>query len=148
MESIPPPQQPKPSYPPNTASVPGLIRGMVEGLQVRMEPSQWQYPSVTIWDFRLERHDTEGNPMSRVQVEMRGWSFVGSINNGDWIEIKDEWQEGEIVRPHQVHNLSTSTMVTAKGPSSIKKIAIIAFIVFWLAVAVFIVSTALSHHLF
>lgn len=142
MRNMPQPRPQRPTYPARTDSVPGLIRGVVVGMQPRIE-SQGR-GVVTIWDFRLERHDAAGNPMPRVQVEMRGYSFLGSINNGDWVEIKGNWQRGEIVKPRQVYNLSTAAMVKSKDYSVIVKILITVFIIVWLMIVITIFANVIS----
>jgi hypothetical protein len=65
MQNMPQRGPQRPTYPAHTDSVPGLIRGVVVGMQPRIE-SQGR-GVVTIWDFRLERHDAAGNPMPRTE---------------------------------------------------------------------------------
>lgn len=87
-------------------------KGQVSGFQSRFEARRGP---VIVWDFRLERRDPSGNPLPRVPVEMRGRAFVGSINNGDWVEVSGQWRRGVILRPARVMNLSTGVVVRAKG---------------------------------
>ncbi len=90
-----------------------VIRGQVSGLQQRLE--HWAVRPVTVWDFRVERHDDAGNPLPRIHVEMRGRSFEGSIANGDWVEITANRKNGKVLHTRNVRNLTAGVIVTTRG---------------------------------
>jgi hypothetical protein len=129
---------------PSLVSAPGVIRGKASGLQQRLE-YKTRRPLV-VWNFRLERWDSSGSPMTRVPVEMRGQSFQGSLNNGDWIEVRAKWKPGKTVHASRVTDLSTSTVVRARGwgqPTRIARVVIaLLMLAFFVAVAASILLTA------
>jgi hypothetical protein len=88
------------------------IRGEVRGFQTRSEPYGNQ--TITVWTFRIERVDPEGNRLPPVPVQMRSRYFDGFINEGDQVELKDKWKEGHIVEPKELYNLSTNSIVKKK----------------------------------
>jgi hypothetical protein len=68
---------------------------------------------MTVLDFRIERHDAEGNRLAPVPVQMRGQSFSGSVNNGDEIRVtKGTWRQGTL-RVESLANLTTGASVQA-----------------------------------
>jgi hypothetical protein len=83
----------------------------VSGFQQRFEPG-----GKLVWDFRVERLDAAGKPLPRVAVEMRAATFVGSINNGDTVEVPGVVGENGILMAERVRNLTSSATVTA-GPA-------------------------------
>jgi hypothetical protein len=70
--------------------------------------------------FRVERHDDEGHELPVVPIEMRGLSFQGVINEGDWIEVKEHWRPGQTLKPRRVLNLTTRGWFLAKGSSGVR----------------------------
>ena len=90
----------------------GVIRGVVSGLQQRMEYS-YRRP-MTVWDFRLDRWSATKEPMAPVPVEMRGRKFIGSVSNGDWVEIHTRWREGKTLHVKRLHNLTSGGNVVVK----------------------------------
>lgn len=94
-----------------------LIKGQVSGMQQRFEPGG------AVWDFRVERTDPSGKPLPRVAVELRGQSFQGSINNGDWVELFGEWRSGDVVKVDEVKNLTTNATVRTQAVPRVKGVS-------------------------
>jgi hypothetical protein len=67
-----------------------------------------------IWSFRVERYDAAGNRIALVPVEMRGHTFEGSLNDGDWVRTRGRMRSGTL-RVTRLENLTTGASVHAKG---------------------------------
>jgi hypothetical protein len=104
-----------------------LLTGQVSAFQARWERGAASNQPLTVWSFRLERHDDRGQPLPRVAVEMRGKGFDGTITPGDWIRIDKDWREGTTLHAESVTNLSTNSIVQAKGVGKAIKITQIVF---------------------
>jgi hypothetical protein len=122
-----------------------VIKGQVSGFQTRFE-SAGRGPGTTVWSFRLDRHDKEGKPLPRVAVEMRGTSFDGAINQGDWVELDQDWKPGTTLRAKRLTNLTTNAVVSSKGAAikAFSKALVVVFFVVFLVVAFVIIKTATS----
>jgi hypothetical protein len=122
-----------------------MIKGQVSGFQTRFE-SGGRGPGLTVWSFRLDRLDKEGKPLPRVAVEMRGTSFEGAINQGDWVELDQDWKPGTTLHPKQVTNLTTNATVSSKGAAvkALSKVFVALFFVVFVVVAFVIIKTATS----
>jgi hypothetical protein len=69
---------------------------------------------MTVLEFRIERHDSGGNRMAPVPVQMRGSLFTGTVNNGDEISVDDgTWQHGTLTAK-SLKNLTTGADVRVK----------------------------------
>jgi hypothetical protein len=88
------------------------IEGEVRGFQTRTEPYGNQ--TITVWTFRIERVDAEGNRMPPIPVQMRSRSFEGFINEGDQVECEGDWTQGRVLQPKEVFNVSTNSVVKKK----------------------------------
>ncbi|MDE1863036.1 MAG: PKD domain-containing protein [Thaumarchaeota archaeon] len=82
------------------------------------------------WTFRLIPEDEVGNlhPENQITVQLGGKAFEGSINDGDKVQIEGKWNEGEVVHPDTIFNLTTRSEVFALNDSR-KKNIIIAFVI-------------------
>jgi len=90
----------------------GEIEGRVVGFTERKEAA-W-----TVWSFRVESVDDEGNVRHRVPVEMRAIGFEGNIANGDTVEADGEWgATGASFKPAYLYNRSTRTPVVESDRS-------------------------------
>jgi hypothetical protein len=150
------PQPASPSPPPQRVAQPvaaapaagigdasrGSVRGRVAGFQPRNE--MWGRRYLTVWDFHIE------TDAGAVSVEMRGFSFEGSIANGDVVEIRGNARGNKILHVRRLENLtSNSTVRVKKGPhkstrvlgSLVKTI----FFLIWLGIALGIVYFAFHH---
>jgi hypothetical protein len=101
------------------------VTGEVRSIQRRTE---WVGEgSRSIWTFRLEGTDQHGSRLGPVEVEMRGFSFEGSLSEGDSVRVEGRWRRGAL-RADQVQNLTTGVLVRAKTYKGLR-IAAVAFIV-------------------
>ncbi|MFL6136603.1 MAG: zinc ribbon domain-containing protein [Frankiaceae bacterium] len=131
----------RPAEEPRTVAPPpsGAVEGQVRGVQSRSE-SMGENQSLTVVSFRVERYDESGNRTQLVPVEMRGYKFLGSISDGDWVRVHGK-AHGGTLRSDRVENLTTGAVVRAKDvPKAVKVIAIVVFI----AVCVFIIGIIVS----
>jgi hypothetical protein len=96
-------------------------------MQQRTE-SMGQQNSRTIWTFRLERYDSNGNRLRPVQVEMRGLAFEGSLSDGDQVRVTGRWRDGT-VRADRLENLTTGALVRAKSYKGVMIAALVVFLV-------------------
>jgi len=46
-----------------------------------------------IWSFRVERHDSPGEPNAVVTVDLRDSSIAGRLSDGDLVEVKGIWDD-------------------------------------------------------
>ena len=90
----------------------GYLRGQVRHLQGRGGTRYRQTLS-----FRLV--DRDG---SIVEVTMTGTGQVGSINEGDWVEVRDRRKKG-LVQADEVRNLTTGAQVRFKGEGCVFRTA-------------------------
>jgi hypothetical protein len=124
-------------------SAAGAIRGQVSGFQQRFEVSRGH--NVSVWDFRLERFDTNDVALPRIPVEMRGLSFDGAILNGDTVEVSGHWRDGKTLRVEHVRNLATGAVISAAQPSRAGRFFAVLFTLVFLAAfvaaALFIASS-------
>ncbi|MFD5424624.1 hypothetical protein [Streptomyces sp. NPDC127084] len=135
MDHPPGSQDPRHEDPPRQLVVPtgGMVEGQVRGIQMRSEQrGQSDYESV--WAFRVERYDAAGHRMTLVPVEMRGISFEGGLNEGDWVRAHGRMKAGTF-RATRLENLTTGAVVRAKGTP---KVLLVLAGVFFTAIAVWI----------
>lgn len=101
----------------------GGLSGQVRSLQQRTEfTGQGQGRQVVT--FRLERHDAAGNRLQPVPVELRGTSFRGSLNDGDWVQVQGR-QRGGTIYARAVRNLTTGGAVKVSTRRFVTVLAII-----------------------
>lgn len=87
------------------------LRGQVAAFRQRSEfmGSGWG----TVWDFRVDHWDKAGVPEPPVAVEMRGLHIVGSVGDGDWVEITGRWQPGKVLTTRSLLNLTQNALVVS-----------------------------------
>jgi hypothetical protein len=117
-----------------------MIKGTVSSFQQRTEQiNTGTGPrSLVVWDFRIEQRDSTGQPMPRVAVEMRGRSFIGSINNGDVVEIDARFRPGQVLQVRRLRNLTSGAVVTAKGAQLMRLSRFISLVIFVVLVIVIV----------
>lgn len=120
----------------------GFVRGRVAGLQQRNE--MWGRRYVTVWDF----HITRDGDLPPVSVEMRGFSYEGSIANGDVVEVRGRARGNRILHVRRLENrTSNSTVRVKRGPHMATRVLGSAFktifFLIWLAVALTIAYVVL-----
>ena len=69
--------------------------GVVNRLQKGFGPLNGNPAVVQVWTFRIQTYDDRGNPGNAFGVTMRGWDIVGTLENGDWVEISDRPAPGQ-----------------------------------------------------
>jgi hypothetical protein len=92
------------------------LRGQVASFRQRNELMGTAYGSV--WDFRVDSRDELGRARPPVAIEMRGIKFIGSVADGDWVEIAAEeiaidWSPGDILHLARLRNLTMNGPVVA-----------------------------------
>ena len=129
------PDEPRPdlpvSYPPRAAAA-GHRVGRVQGVTTRVESPGSTVASQTVLAFRLVEH---GSAQPR-EVELRGRSIAGTLQDGDWVEVAGEPGRSGRLEPERVTNLTTGSEVTALGSASSRagRFTKAAFLVFFLLV--------------
>jgi len=122
--------------------VPVVGRGIVRALQLGVEGAT----RMNVCRFQIERKNAQGRQLPPVPVEMRSVSFTGQLSNGDWVDVKQSWTVGELLRPKEVMNLTTmvpfrSTMGVANAfrayPTAVKLSMVGSLLVFLIIFAIF-----------
>ncbi|MBU7028527.1 MAG: hypothetical protein HXS48_16455 [Theionarchaea archaeon] len=117
--------------------------GEARGIQSRQE-ADLSGTSWTVLSFVLERYDKNGNRLTPVPVEMRGRSFKGFLNEGDWVEVHGTLKKGKTLRVSQVYNKTTESTVKAKGESAAVKAGSAVITIIALAIIIPIVLFVLA----
>lgn len=89
------------------------LRGQVSSFRTRNELMGNRFG--TVWNFRVDSWDRAGKPQPAVAVEMRGLGFIGSVGDGDWVEIAGPWKAGEVMRPPKLRNITMNAPVIPSG---------------------------------
>lgn len=118
------------------------VVGEARGIQSRQE-TDLSGTSWTVLSFVLERYDKNGNRLTPVPVEMRGRSFKGFLNEGDWVKVHGTIKKGNI-QVSQVYNKTTESTVKAKGEPAAVKAGSAVMIVIVLAIAIPIILFVLA----
>jgi hypothetical protein len=98
----------------------GLLAFLIRGGKVRIAGEarliEWRHEQdsldrqIGILSFRLERYDPTGNRVGAIPVEMRARKFAGvPPSEGDFIEIKGRWKEGQLLRTKRIYNNTTKS---------------------------------------
>jgi hypothetical protein len=88
------------------------VEGQIRGIQQRVE-SHGELDS-SVWTFRIERYDRDGNRLPPIPVQMRGIAFEGSLSEGDEIKVVGVWKAGTLYT-ERVQNITTGATVKAKS---------------------------------
>jgi hypothetical protein len=96
-----------------------MVVGVARGCQARQDTNS------QILTFRLDRFDDAGRPLPSLQVEMRGMSLKGYVNDGELIEVPGEWPPGSLLEPQRVRNLTTNSWVEVRGMSPGQQIVMV-----------------------
>jgi hypothetical protein len=96
--------------------------------------------SRSIWTFRMDGVDQAGNRLSPVEVEMRGFSFEGSLSEGDSVRVSGRWRNGAI-RAEQLQNQTTGALVRAKTYKGLRVAALALFVLIAAGIVFFAVGS-------
>jgi hypothetical protein len=108
------------------AATVGFVRGL----------TQRPGPNGQVYTFRIEVHDSRGNRLPPVAVEMKGVSFEGILNEGDEVEIRARPRPGRVVRVHRLSNLTAGSVFAAKGIPLAWRVLVVPWqILTWIVVA-------------
>ena len=106
--------------------------GRASGFQTRVGSN------VTIWNFRVESFDSQGNLVARVAVELRGVKIFGAIRDGDDIEVWGNRRAGLTLMAKRIYNITTDeTISTGSFNSTAGTIGMIVFILFFIVFVLF-----------
>ena len=97
--------------------------------------------SRSIWTFRVEGSDQHGNRLAPAEIEMRGFSFEGSLSEGDSVRVSGRWRRGAI-RAEQVENLTTGALVRAKTYKGLRIAAFAMFVLIAGGIAYFALDSS------
>jgi hypothetical protein len=141
----PPLQSEEAPGPPNPPSRPDATYGLVSAVQQRYEQGVRQ--STTVVTFRFARATPDGLLLPPIGLEMRGVSWRGSINPGDWIELPHGWRPSQRIR--RATNLTSLEPIEMRFSSLPNPVAIpiMVFIIVWIVVLFGIVITSWVHAL-
>lgn len=89
------------SQEPAAGSVVG--RGVARGVLSDNQPSV----EFEVVRFQIERKDANDEDLPPVPAEMEALAFSGTLSDGDWVDVPDLWQRGQILNPDIVENLTT-----------------------------------------
>jgi len=98
----------RPPRPPSSAAA---VVGIAKHVKMQPVPFNGQPAAKQSLTFRVEVIDQHGMHIRTVGVEMRNFTIRGSVDEGDWVEIKDVRDGGRV---KEVHNLTTGTRVLSK----------------------------------
>jgi hypothetical protein len=115
----------------------GRVRGQARAVKQRTE--RYGKSSKEVISFRIERYDSAGNRLQPVGVELRGYGFQGSVNDGDWVEVAGRSRDGTFVA-RRIDNLTTNAIVRARSYTK-QVVAALAVVVVLIAGAVVLVSS-------
>ncbi len=122
-----------------------LFSGEVRGLQTRQEVDM-PGRTITVWSFRLERYDKNGNRLSPVPVEMRARRFRGSISDGDWLEMRGRLRFGGTLSATRAWNRTTGARVKGKGVGKVGCSFLVLAAIFVFLIILFFLVRACGRH--
>ncbi len=128
-------RQDLPAHHPPRAPAPGHRIGRAAGVTTRVEGLGRETTSSTVLGFRLVDPVTS----ALAEVELRGRSIAGTVQDGDWVEVADRPSRSGRLEPAHVLNLTTGSEVAAigsrRGPLA-RVLAVLFVLVFLLVLAV------------
>jgi hypothetical protein len=112
-----------------------VIVGHVRGLSEK--PAR----DFTVYSFRVESYDEQGNRLSPVTVEMQGIGFEGSLNEGDEVEIRKKYRPGRTIKVSQLYNITAASPFKAREyPFFIRILSYPLTLIGWLLTVAFIIG--------
>ncbi|MGW2723432.1 hypothetical protein [Streptomyces sp. NPDC001492] len=115
---------------------------MARNVQLRTEVrgSGGNTGTTIVCDFRVEVYDRDGRPVRLVPVAMRGDSFQGAVNEGDWVRAEGKAKHGTL-RVKQLRNLTTGAEVSTGGTHWGVIALVVLLFVAWAIFMVFLVRS-------
>lgn len=107
------PSIPVPAGQPLPPSLPGHVTGVASGVQARVEGSTQDRRGMTVLNFRVHPGDRD----QPIEVELRGYTLVGTVRDGDVVAIPGPVAASGRLEPARLQNLTTGTAVTTTGPA-------------------------------
>lgn len=128
-----------PPLPVGTLAGSGLVEGVARNVQMRTEVrgSSGNTDSTVVCNFRVEVHNREGRALRLVPVEMRGDSFEGAVNEGDWVRGQGKAKRGTL-RVKRLHNLTTGAEVSTRGTPVAVIVIVLLLFAAWMVFIIFI----------
>lgn len=106
-------RRPRADRPPRAATA-GHLVGRAGSSETRVGRAGDELGGDTVLSFRLLTRD---GPGSRA-VQVRGNTIVGTVSDGDWVEVEERERSGRL-EVSQLQNLTSRTLVRAVGRSSL-----------------------------
>jgi hypothetical protein len=111
------------------------IVGYVRGLNCQMAQDK------QVYSFRVETFDARGNRLPPITVQMKGIGFVGSLNEGDQVEISKKPRPGKVIKVARLRNLTAgSTFKVQRHPFYVRILAVPMSLIGWIITAAFVVG--------
>lgn len=101
------------AQPPRPRSSQDSIFGIARHIQLRVVPYRGRAAARQLLTFRVDAIDENGNDIGKVGIELQDFDIRGNVEDGDWVEITEQPEEGGRIKSFM--NLSTGTEVNATG---------------------------------
>jgi hypothetical protein len=139
-----PPEPRLPATLPPRGAGPGQRVGRAQGVQTRVEGRGRETSSETVLTFRILDADG-GQP---AEVELRGRTLSGSVQEGDWVELLDQRAKSGRYEVDRLTNLTTGAEVaTPRGlPKIVGIVFLVVFAIAFLTILGIIIAGAVSMH--
>lgn len=126
------PQGDGPTYEPEGDGIVGVVSALRQHTEttVMTRGTQW------VWTFRVEARSPDGRRGRAVAAQMRGAAIVGSLGDGDWVELPSGWRTGQKLK--SLTNLTTGERIGVATRSPVVTVLValvVLFAVAWIAYA-------------
>lgn len=107
-------QSPKPETirPPRAPSSDESIVGIARNVRRQVVPWRGKPAANQLLSFRLEVVSKDGSRRPMISVQMQNFEILGNVEEGDWIELNEPFQDGNRVK--SFNNLTTGERVISK----------------------------------
>ena len=87
-----------------------------------------------ILEFRIERHDASGDRLAPVPIRLAGYNLIGSLSDGDQVQVDGgTWRKGTL-RVTAAHNLTTGAEVRVRTYRALRTVFLIIFLLIFTAI--------------
>jgi hypothetical protein len=100
------------------------VEGQIRGIQQRTEVEG----SISVWTFRIERYDSDGNRLPPIAAQLRAVTFDGSLSDGDEARVIGTWKDGTL-HATRVENLTTHATVRVKSYAKVTLISVVVAVI-------------------